>query len=82
MIVFPLSARLEKYLKKHSLVKQFAKQKGLFEKDPFHPSLQTEILEPKHLKFYSFRITRKYRAVFVYIGNDQVEIIDINNHYK
>ena len=30
----------------------------------------------------SFRITRAYRVIFVYIGNDTIEIIDINNHYK
>lgn len=47
-----------------------------------HPGLHTEALEPKYLKIYSFRVTKKYRAIFIYRGPDVVEIIDINNHYQ
>jgi hypothetical protein len=36
---------LDKYLKKHNLEKKYKKAKGLFEKDPFYPSLNTELLE-------------------------------------
>ena len=82
MRIQPLRGGLIEYLTDRNLTKRWEKQKFLFEQNPRHPSLETELLEPKHLKLYSFRITQKYRAIFVYAGNQQVEIIDINNHYK
>ncbi|OGZ33879.1 MAG: hypothetical protein A3I88_01130 [Candidatus Portnoybacteria bacterium RIFCSPLOWO2_12_FULL_39_9] len=82
MKILLLKKRLSVYLKKHRIQKRFEKQKRLFENNPFYPSLRAEILEPKHLKIYSFRITRKYRAIFIYRGNSTIEIIDINDHYQ
>ena len=70
------------YLSDRKIERQFEKQKRLFEADPFYPSLRTEVLEPHHLHIYSFRITRTYRAIFIYRGSNHVEIIDINNHYQ
>ena len=81
MKIKKLREDLQKYLKKHQLEKKYQKAKRLFEENPFHPSLNTEILEPKHLKIYSFRIDKKYRAIFIYTNNE-VEIIAITNHYK
>ncbi len=80
--ILPLSKRLVLYLTKRNLGRTFSKQKKLFENNPFHTGLNTEILEPHHLNIHSFRITRKYRAVFIYRGNSQIEIVDINNHYN
>ena len=82
MKVLSLQAQLVRYLQKHGLKKQFEKKKILFENNPFHPGLETEILEPRHLRIYSFRITQKYRAIFIYREDGVVEIIDINNHYR
>ena len=73
---------LDKYLKKHNLKKKYKKAKGFFEKDPLHPSLNTELLEPKHRLIYSFRLDRKYRAIFIYIDDNTIEIIAFTNHYK
>lgn len=70
-----------KYLKRHQLEKKFQRQLGILVKEFHHPSLYTEILEPKSRKVYSFRIDKKYRAIFVII-NSEVEIIDINDHYQ
>jgi len=81
MIIRPLRPDLQKYLSKHNLEKKFSKQKRLFENNPAHPGLNTELLEPKRLKIYSFRLDRKYRAIFIYTGQETVEIIDINPHY-
>ena len=78
MKIKELREDLKKYLKKHNLEKKFEKAKKLFEENPFHPSLNTEILEPKHLKIYSFRIDKKYRAIFIYTNNQ----VAITNHYK
>jgi len=69
------------YVKQHQLEKKFEKVKQLFEQDISYPSLNVEVLEPKHLKIYSFRIDLKYRAIFIVV-NGEVEIIAITNHYK
>ena len=73
---------LIKYLKKHNLEKKYKKAKLLFEKDPFYPSLNTEILEPKDRLIYSFRLDKKYRAIFIYIDDGIIEIIAFSNHDK
>jgi Txe/YoeB family toxin of Txe-Axe toxin-antitoxin module len=63
MQIRPLRDDLEDYLKKHALEKKYKKAKKLFEHDPFYPSLNTELLEPKDRLIYSFRLDRKYRAI-------------------
>lgn len=70
------------YLKYHQLLKKYEKAKRLFEENPFHPSLNMELLEPKHRLLYSFRLDRKYRAIFAYVENETIEIIIFTNHYK
>ncbi len=82
MRVKPLRSDLQKYIKKYNLSKKFDKQLDLFKNNPRHPSLNTEILEPRSLKIYSFRIDRKYRAIFVITASDEAEIVDINDHYQ
>lgn len=82
MNILPLHYELLEYLRKRRLEKKFAKQKLLFEQNPFHPGLETELLEPKDMRLWSFRIDRKYRAIFIFLTKDIVEILDINNHYQ
>jgi len=82
MQIKPIREDLEKYLKKHNLKKKFEKAKKLFEADPFYPSLNTEMLEPKERLIYSFRLDKKYRAIFIYIDENSIEIITFTNHYK
>jgi len=71
-----------KYLRKHGLVKKWRKAKELFENDPSHPSLNTELLEPKHRLIYSSRIDRKYRALFICHPEDNVEVVAVTKHYR
>lgn len=82
MKVKTLRQDLQKYLIKRSLTKKFNKQLELFKNNPKHPSLNTERLEPKSLKIYSFRIDRKYRVIFILISANEIEIIDLNDHYQ
>lgn len=82
MKILPLHQELSAYLKKRRLEKKFEKQKLIFEQNPFHPSLGTELLEPKHMRIWSFRIDKKYRVIFIFREKDAIEILDINNHYK
>ena len=58
MKIKPLKADINKYLKKHQLSEKFQKAKELFEQNINHPSLNVEILEPKHLKAYSFGLDK------------------------
>jgi len=81
MTIKPLRDDLTAYLKKHQLLKKFDKAKALFEQDASHPSLNVEVLEPKHLKIYSFRLDLKYRALFIVVDGE-VEVFAITNHYK
>jgi len=80
--VKPLRPDLQKYLSRHNLVKKFEKQLSLFRENPRHPFLHTEILEPRSLKIYSFRLDIKYRIIFIMTKVDEAEIIDINDHYQ
>jgi len=82
MHVKPLRKDLVRYLQKHNLTRKFAKQFKIFSENPRHPSLHTEILQPKTLRIYSFRIDLHYRAIFIFSSMDEVEIIDINPHYE
>ncbi len=82
MRVKPLRPDLLRYAQKHSLTAKLTKQIRLFTDNFRHPSLHTEILEPKSLSLYSFRIDHKYRAIFIITPDHQVEIIDINDHYQ
>lgn len=82
MLVKPLRQDLVEYLKKRGLVKKFGKQVKLFSANYRHPSLHTEVLQPKSLRIYSFRIDRKHRAIFILIEPNVAEIIDINDHYQ
>ena len=82
MLILPIHSKLEAYLEKHQLVKRFEKQKQLLEKNIFHPGLNVELLEPKQLKVFSFRVDHKYRAVFIFHESDVIEVVDINNHYN
>ena len=78
MKVRPLRGDLNDDLKRHQLVKRFNSQAKIFESNPKYPSLHTEALSPKKLRLYSFRLTQKFRVVFIFLGGDEVEIIDIN----
>lgn len=82
MKILPLHPEIKEYLEKHNLKEKFEKQKGFFEQNLRYPSLHTELLEPKEMRIYSFKINRKYRAIFIFHSGNTVEIIDVNNHYQ
>ena len=82
MILAPVHRDIVLYLKKRGLFSKFTKQVLLFQNNIKHPSLNVELLEPKDFKVYSFRIDKKYRAIFIYTSSGVIEIIDVNNHYK
>lgn len=81
MKIKELNSKLKEYIKTHQIQKKYEKAKILIETDINHPSLKVEILEPKQLRIYSFRIDKKYRAIFI-IVDKEIEVIAITNHYK
>ena len=82
MEILPLHREVVAYLKRYRLEKKFIKQAKLLEENIFHPSLNVELLEPRHLRLYSFRVDRKYRTIFIFRESGKIEIIDVNNHYQ
>ena len=82
MTILPLHPDLRRYLQQRNLARKFEKQRQLFEQNPFHSSLATELLEPRRLRIWSFRVDRRYRAIFIFRNRETVEIVDINNHYQ
>lgn len=81
MKIKPIRHDLMSYLSKHNLTKKYIKASKLFEQNIHHPSLNTELLEPRKHGIYSFRIDKKYRALF-FIDGLEAEVFQITNHYK
>jgi len=71
------------YLKKRGLLKKFEKQLKILGINPRYPSLNVELLQPKDRGIYSFRVDRKYRALFVYRDDlETIEILAVTDHYQ
>lgn len=83
LTILPLSAEVQAGIIKHGLQKKFSKQLALFQENLRHPSLHVEVLEPKSRGFNSFRIDRKYRAIFIHkTATSEIEILAITVHYQ
>lgn len=81
--ILPPSSLVHKTIKKHSLQNKFRKHVELLSQNPRHPSLHVELLEPKQHGIYSFRIDRKYRALFFFRPDQQgIEILAVTIHYQ
>jgi len=81
MLLKELRPDLLAYLKNRGLLKKWQKAVLLFNQNLKHPSLNLELLQPKWRGIYSFRIDRKYRALF-FIDADVAEVFQITNHYR
>ena len=82
MNIEPLRPDVRKYLRRRQLIKKWDKALALFEQDIRHPSLNVELLEPHWRGVYSFRIDRKYRALFFLTQRGTTEVFAVTNHYK
>lgn len=72
---------IENTIDKDNLSRKWNKAKNFFETNIRHPSLHTELLEPRWRGIYSFRVDKKYRALF-FIKKNQAEVFKITKHYK
>ncbi|OGG18915.1 hypothetical protein A3D78_05665 [Candidatus Gottesmanbacteria bacterium RIFCSPHIGHO2_02_FULL_39_14] len=81
--ILPLNDPLKKKLQKHSLKKKFDKKLTYLSSNPTHPGLHVELLEPKNYGVYSFRIDRKFQALFIFRPDlSAIEILNITIHYQ
>lgn len=81
--ILPIASRVQKLVDRHNVRKKFEKQLQFLQKDLKHPSLNDELLEPHWRGIHSFRIDRKYRAIyFKYEDTEEIEILDITVHYQ
>ncbi|MFQ5661826.1 MAG: type II toxin-antitoxin system RelE/ParE family toxin [Candidatus Paceibacteria bacterium] len=60
--------------------KKAEKQERIFRNNPLHPSLNTEKLKPKKKQVWSFRVDRKYRVFFRFIGKNKALFLTIGPH--
>lgn len=80
-VIIDLREDIKQYIQNHDLLRKWEKAKRVFENNPSHPSLHTELLEPKHRLIYSFRIDKKQRAIFICLPGNKIEIIAVTKHY-
>lgn len=80
--ILTLTPKLQSKVTKHSLTKKYAKAVSLLAINPRHPGLNVELLEPKHIGYYSFRLDRKYRGIYIiHSDNITIQIVGITVHY-
>lgn len=82
MRILPVHPEVLAYVNSRNLGKKFQKQTRLLAENLRHPSLRVELLEPRHLRIYSFRIGCKYRGIFIFRDPLNIEILDGNDHYQ
>ncbi len=81
MELSPLRKDLKAFLHEHNIEAKWKKAQTFFEKNIRHPSLHVELLEPRWRGIYSFRLDKKYRALF-FLSNRKAEVFKITKHYK
>ncbi|OGZ78195.1 MAG: hypothetical protein A2528_03835 [Candidatus Staskawiczbacteria bacterium RIFOXYD2_FULL_37_9] len=60
--------------------KKAKRQENIFKNNPFYPSLRTEKLTPKSREAWSFRVDKKYRIIFRFLGENKIVFIAIGPH--
>ncbi len=48
-------------------------------KNPFHPRLHTKMLKGKLAGFYSFRLTREWRVIFLFQDEETIHLIKVGH---
>ena len=59
------------------LKEKLASKIEILEIEPFHPKLHSKPLTGPLKGFYSFRIGRNYRVIFIFAGNGEIQLIKI-----
>lgn len=81
MEVFVTKEFIKRYQDLPSSIKKKAERReNIFRRNPYHPSLHTEKLEPKGRQVWSFRIDKSYRIIFRFIRENRVVFLTIGHH--
>lgn len=82
MISIILTREFENRYRKLPLAiqKKAERQTEVFKKNPTHPSLRTEKLEPKGKEVWSFRVDRHYRIIFRFIDGKTALFLTVGTH--
>ena len=49
----------------------------IFQNNPFHPKTHTKPLVGRLKGFYSFRITREWRVIFIFLNSQTIFLVDV-----
>lgn len=60
--------------------KKAEKQERLFRQNPFHPSLNSEKIEPKGKQRWTLRIDKNYRIAFRFLNGSTVLFLTVGTH--
>lgn len=60
--------------------RQAERKRRIFCENPFHPSLNTEKLNPKQREVWSFRINKQYRIIFRFLDGSKVLFLTCGPH--
>jgi mRNA-degrading endonuclease RelE of RelBE toxin-antitoxin system len=84
MIEISTTATFDRLFKKlpRTIQQKAAIKTDRFKSNPFHPSLQTEKLRPKHHEVWSFRVDKSYRIIFKFIAPSHAELRYIGHHHS
>ncbi len=82
MLKISYSSYFDRKMKKldSSLRPIVEERESMFRQDCFHPQLETHKLNGKWKDHWAFSITKKYRIMFQFLGNNEVMFEDVDDH--
>jgi addiction module RelE/StbE family toxin len=57
--------------------KKLADLLEILQNNPFHPKIHTKPLVGRLKGFYSFRITRDWRVIFIFLNSKTISLIEV-----
>jgi hypothetical protein len=73
--------KAEDNIKGLRLWNRYIKQRGYFEQNPGHPSLEFTVWDKKH-GIWSFKITNKYRVKLIKNSCSEYTTVDVGDYHR
>lgn len=81
--VLPINPKIWKKAKQLGVEKKLKKSIKLLSENWHHPGLNVELLEPKKMEIWSFRVNKKTRALFIWREDrKRIEVLNLTVHYR
>jgi len=81
--ILSVGPKIWKKANKLGVKKKLEKSLRSLEENWQHPGLRVELLEPKKMRIWSFRVDRKVRALFIWRKDlEAIEILNLTVHYR